>query len=90
MLFRSHATAGYVDPGWRGHLVFELANLGEMPVRLYPGMRIARLTFFRLPGKEDYDYTGQFRWQLKITKPKVDDDVKRLHIFMEEAKSESL
>lgn len=40
-----HATAGFVDPGWRGHLTLELHNLLNVPIRLYPGMRIAQISF---------------------------------------------
>src|ERR1700722_2824875 len=50
-----HATANVVDPGWRGHLVFELANLGTMAIELMPLMRIARLIFMRTTKVMPYD-----------------------------------
>ena len=40
-----HATASVIDPGWRGRIVLELANHGQMPVALYPGMRVCSVTF---------------------------------------------
>jgi dCTP deaminase len=42
-----HSTAGFVDPGFRGTLTFELKNVGKAPVPLYPGMRIAQICLFR-------------------------------------------
>lgn len=43
-----HATAGIVDPGYRGQITLELSNLGKAPVALKPGMRISQLTFTQL------------------------------------------
>lgn len=65
-----HATANVVDPGWRGHLVFELANLGPMPIELFPLMRIARLVFLRTTAAGPYE--GSFLSQTRITPPKAD------------------
>src|SRR4030042_3556433 len=65
-----HATAGHIDPGWRGHLVFELANLGEMPVMLYPLIKIARITFYRI--KDAIPYTSKYLAQTKIMLPPPD------------------
>ncbi len=42
-----HMTAGFVDPGYQGVLTFEIFNAGPNPVRLYPGIRIGQLRFFR-------------------------------------------
>lgn len=41
-----HATAGFVDPGFCGALTFELANVGQIPMPLYPGVRISQICFF--------------------------------------------
>lgn len=41
-----HATAGFVDPGFRGALTFELSNVSNMPLPLYPGVRISQICFF--------------------------------------------
>jgi dCTP deaminase len=43
-----HATAGFVDPGWKGALTLELNNLTRIPIKLWPGMFIAQLSFMRL------------------------------------------
>jgi dCTP deaminase len=43
-----HATAGFCDPGWRGTLTLELNNLTRVPIRLYPGLPIAQLSFMML------------------------------------------
>jgi dCTP deaminase len=73
-----HATAGWVDPGFRGHLVFELINLGEMPVKLYPLVRIARLALFKV--KETTNYKGRFNFQIKPRIPtRADPDLVDIH-----------
>lgn len=51
-----HATAGYVDPGWTGRLTLELSNQSQMPIALYPGMRIAQISFLRLTTPVDRPY----------------------------------
>jgi len=43
-----HATAGYVDPGWHGHLTLELSNVANLPITLYYGMKIGQLSFERM------------------------------------------
>ncbi|SDZ90804.1 dCTP deaminase [Haloplanus vescus] len=51
-----HATAGFVDPGYRGQVTLELSNLGTAPVALTPGMRVSQLVFTELssPAKRPY------------------------------------
>lgn len=55
-----HATAGYVDPGWRGNLTLELSNVSNLPVTLYYGMRIGQISFLRLstPAERPYGSPG--------------------------------
>ena len=66
-----HSTAGAVDPGFRGHLAFELANYGKAPVRLFPTDRVARLSLYlTLPCQEPY--RGKFQLQVRV-KPPVPD-----------------
>ncbi len=43
-----HSTAGYVDPGWKGHLTLELSNVASLPITLYYGMPVGQLSFLRL------------------------------------------
>src|SRR5881392_2863645 len=55
-----HSTAGYVDPGWNGHLTLELSNVANLPITLYPGMKIGQISFFRLtsPAETPYGSAG--------------------------------
>lgn len=43
-----HSTAGYVDPGWKGHLTIELSNVVKLPITLYYKMKIGQISFLRL------------------------------------------
>ncbi|WP_338727563.1 dCTP deaminase [Haladaptatus sp. DJG-WS-42] len=51
-----HATAGVVDPGYRGQITLELSNLGTAPVALTPGMRISQLIFTELKTRAERPY----------------------------------
>lgn len=51
-----HATAGYVDPGWKGKLTLELSNVSAMPILLYPGMKISQISFHRMTTPADRPY----------------------------------
>ncbi len=51
-----HSTAGYVDPGWKGHLTLELTNVSRLPVTLYQGMRIGQISFLRMTTEVDRPY----------------------------------
>jgi dCTP deaminase len=55
-----HATAGFVDPGWRGTLTLEFANLTRIPIKLAPGLPIAQLSFMTLdaPAERPYGSPG--------------------------------
>ncbi|MGN6413173.1 dCTP deaminase [Flexivirga sp.] len=44
----THATAGFVDPGFSGHVTLELSNVATLPIKLWPGMKIGQLCFFQL------------------------------------------
>ena len=48
-----HSTAGYVDPGWQGHLTLELSNVSNLPITLYYGMKIGQLSYVRLKTPAD-------------------------------------
>jgi len=51
-----HATAGFIDPGFSGNLTLEVANLGRISVKLYPGMKIAQLAFYELKSPCEVSY----------------------------------
>ena len=51
-----HSTAGYVDPGWKGHLTLELSNVAKLPITLYCGMKIGQISFIRLTTPVDRPY----------------------------------
>jgi len=52
----THSTAGFIDPGFQGHITLELANVATLPIKLYPGMKIGQLCFFRLPSPAENPY----------------------------------
>ena len=52
----NHSTAGYVDPGWDGYLTLELSNVANLPITIYPGMKIGQISFFRLSTPADVPY----------------------------------
>jgi dCTP deaminase len=54
-----HATAGFIDPGYSGSITLELSNLGDLPVHLYPLMRVASLAFAFIKGKVRYVYEAE-------------------------------
>ena len=55
-----HATAGWIDPGFRGRVTLELSNVANLPIRIYPGMFIGQLSFARLssPAERPYGTPG--------------------------------
>lgn len=52
----THSTAGFIDPGFSGHVTLELANVATLPIKLYPGMKIGQLCFFRLSSAAENPY----------------------------------
>lgn len=52
----THVTAGFIDPGFAGHITLELANVTGLPIRLWPGMRIGQLCLYTLAGVVDHPY----------------------------------
>lgn len=52
----THSTAGFIDPGFSGHVTLELSNTATMPIRLYPGMKIGQLCFFDLSSPAEHPY----------------------------------
>jgi dCTP deaminase len=52
----THSTAGFIDPGFSGHVTLELSNVATLPIMLWPGMKIGQLCFFRLSSPAEHPY----------------------------------
>ncbi|EEJ53153.1 dCTP deaminase [Mobiluncus mulieris] len=52
----THSTAGFIDPGFTGHITLELSNTATMPIALYPGMKIGQLCFFQMSSPSEAPY----------------------------------
>ncbi|QUH05528.1 dCTP deaminase [Saccharopolyspora erythraea] len=52
----THSTAGFIDPGFTGHITLELSNVANLPITLWPGMKIGQLCLFRLSSPADHPY----------------------------------
>jgi dCTP deaminase len=55
----THSTAGFIDPGFQGHVTLELSNVATLPIKLWPGMKIGQLCFFRLTSPAEEPYGSQ-------------------------------
>ena len=51
-----HSTAGFIDPGWDGHVTLELSNVANLPITIYYGMRIGQLSFVQLTEPAETPY----------------------------------
>ena len=51
-----HSTAGFIDPGWDGHVTLELSNVANLPITIYAGMKIGQISFFRLTTPAEVPY----------------------------------
>ncbi|MBD7995785.1 dCTP deaminase [Arthrobacter sp. Sa2CUA1] len=57
----THSTAGFIDPGFSGHVTLELSNMATLPIKLWPGSKIGQLCFFKLSSPAEYAYgTGVY------------------------------
>ena len=52
----THSTAGFIDPGFSGHITLELSNVANLPITLWPGMKIGQLCLFRLSSPAEHPY----------------------------------
>jgi len=52
----THSTAGFIDPGFSGHITLELSNVANLPIKLWPGMKIGQLCLFRLSTPAEHPY----------------------------------
>ncbi len=55
----THSTAGFIDPGFSGHVTLELSNVATLPIKLWPGMKIGQLCFFRLSSPSEHPYGSE-------------------------------
>jgi dCTP deaminase len=55
----THSTAGFIDPGFGGHVTLELSNVATLPITLWPGMKIGQMCFFRLSSPAEHPYGSQ-------------------------------
>lgn len=74
-----HSTAGFVDPGFEGHLTLELSNVANLPIAIYPGMKIGQLSFYELstPAESPYgsDQAGsKYQGQRGPTPSRIHED----------------
>jgi dCTP deaminase len=72
-----HATAGFCDPGWKGTLTLEFANLTRIPIKLYAGLPIAQLSFMTLdaPAERPYgheDLGSHYQGQVEATESRYE------------------
>jgi dCTP deaminase len=54
-----HSTAGFVDAGWDGHLTLELSNVANLPIAIYPGMKIGQVSFLRMTSEAETPYGSE-------------------------------
>jgi dCTP deaminase len=55
-----HSTAGFIDPGFDGHITLELSNVANLPITLYPAMKIGQISFHKLTTPAEHPYgTGK-------------------------------
>ena len=69
-----HATAGFVDPGFEGTLTLEISNFSNLPIKIYPKMKIAQLAFYQmksLPTKLYGEYNNKYQGQKDPTSSKL-------------------
>jgi dCTP deaminase len=64
----THSTAGFIDPGFTGHVTLELSNVATLPIKLWPGMKIGQMCFFRLSSAAEKpygsaDYSSRYQGQ---------------------------
>lgn len=55
----THSTAGFIDPGFSGHVTLELSNVATLPMKLWPGMKIGQLCMFRLTSPAEFPYGSE-------------------------------
>ncbi len=76
-----HSTAGFVDPGFSGYLTLELSNVANLPIKIYPEMKIGQISFYYLnsPSESEYGtetYGSKYHGQEGPTPSKIHTDFK--------------
>lgn len=51
-----HSTAGFIDPGFEGHITLELSNVATLPISIYPAMKIGQISFYQMTTAADHPY----------------------------------
>ncbi len=51
-----HSTAGFIDPGWDGHVTLELSNVANLPITIYYGMKIGQISFVQMTDPAETPY----------------------------------
>jgi dCTP deaminase len=74
-----HSTAGYVDPGWSGHLTLELSNVANLPITLYFEMKIGQISFLQLTTTAENPYGSpalgsKYQGQMEPTASRIHKD----------------
>lgn len=70
-----HSTAGKFDPGWIGKLVLEISNVGLVPVRIYPGMRVCQFLFEQLSSPTNQPYTERKASKYKFQNAPIESKI---------------
>ena len=77
-----HATAGYIDPGFRGYITLEITDVANIPIALYPGMKIGQISFMRLETPAEVPYGkprgSKYQGQRGPTASKIWKDFQKL------------
>jgi len=74
-----HSTAGYIDPGFKGRLTLEMLNIGQVPILLYPGVKICQIAFESLSSPAEVSYSKR-----KSSKYYGDQEPQESKIYKEE------
>lgn len=73
-----HTTSASVNPGWEGNLVLEMANVGKMPVAIYPGMRICKIMFHQMSSPAERPYGkragAKYQGQKSVLQSKINEE----------------
>ena len=51
-----HSTAGFIDPGFKGQVTLELSNVANLPIAIYPGMKIGQISFYQMTTPAEFPY----------------------------------